>query len=296
MYGAGDYVVCTPSPTARPLMTLTPSLTPSRTPSNTPNPEATLIPCSMRDRNGVNVLAATANAETDGGSYLANDDVVVAALMLIQVNTFRGTGNWIALGTFGSTPPENLPTNPNIPRMNDIASIMVESFCTTGEPLTLFGDDVYPRIANDPTLAQIAADISVRFEVSIHATRSDQFRADDEYSVKYVFNAPNAIKAVVIGDVSITNAWLRYQCPLEDPNRTSGPKYELMRGNPTHIERPFTDPDSNGAKFSCEPGKEEDSCARLTHYWVDIGRNVFEMWTAEKMFNEEESGYGAQCG
>jgi len=290
-------VICTetPNPTMPPYTPIrSPTPQSSLTPTTTPSPTETPVPCAMRDRNGVNVLAATANTETDSGGILANHDSSVAALMLMQINSFRALNNWVTLGTWGVS-PEALPYNSAIPRLNEMAQLMVDGYCQMGDPLSRFSSDKFPEIASSGILRAIANDSLARFEISIHATRATQFTNDDAYPIRYVIFPPfGASKAIVIGDANITNAWLRYQCELLDLSITFGPKFELMRENPANMSRPYTGKDEKGAKYTCEPGTNKVTCPNLSHYWVDVGA-TFEEWTKDRVFAERKRGYGARC-
>ncbi len=249
---------------------------PTRTPTATPTP------CDMRAQNGINVLAATAIAETDAGGSLSQNNEAVAALMLMQVNSFRA-GSWRQLGTFAkqNKTPETIIADTRQTQIMEIANLMVEGYCQSGNALSQFNGGNYPEVANSQALAQIAGNTNARFEISIAASRAEQFRSDTAaYPLQFVVTAPGADRAIVIGDGNITNAWLRYQCP-------SG-EVEVMRENPSSMNRPYTIDDKEGEKFECRP-------CRLSHYWVQSGGTFIKV-TRDVFFDQYRVGYGAQCG
>ncbi len=248
-----------------------------------PTPEPTVTSCGMRDQNGVNALAATAIAETDGGGALSQNNVAVAALMLMQVNSFR-TGSWRQLGTFAgqNATPLTIVADQTQTRIIDIAALMVSGYCQNANPLSQFNANNYPSIANSNELVTIAGNSDARFEISIDASRAEQFANDPAYPLQFILTAPDADRAIVIGGANITNAWLRYQCP--------NGQVEVMRENPSNMSTPFTANDAEGEKFTCE------SC-RLSHYWwLNSSTGVYERITTEELLSNSRVGFGATCG
>ena len=237
----------------------------------------------MRDQNGVNALAATAIAETDGGGALSQDDVAVAALMLMQVNSFRA-GSWRQLGTFAgqNATPSTIVADPSQTRIIAIATSMVDGYCQNANPLSQFNANNYPAIANSDALATIAGNINARFEISIDASRVDQFRSDPDYPLQFVITAEGADRAVVIGDANITNAWIEYQCPVGQ----------------NHIVGTSQNPDELGTlqlgvNVTCQP------CIRSTRqWWYNSGDGNWEL-LSETQFQERirsgGQGYIASC-
>jgi hypothetical protein len=212
----------------------------------------TVALCEIRDEmNAVNVLAWTANSETDGGGPLSQDDTLAVGLMLMQINTYRANGQWRTLGTWGragyNLDGSNLPPLNN-DRLNAIAELMVANFCQNNtDPLSGFANSSYPSIATNATLQAINNDIEARFEVSIAASRAQQFREDGAYRVRYVLEVPGAAIAVIIGGADVTNAWLGYQCPLGQE--------AVLRTDPDDMQPPFTAPDLDDAPdFTCQVG------------------------------------------
>ena len=202
-------------------------------PSAVPTPTET--PCVMRQQNGVNVLASTADTETDGRGELAQSDAAVAALMLTQVNSFQ-CGGWYTLGTWAANnrTPETLvadSSHPVVARMIDIAEVMVDSYCQTNgtNPFALFDSQQYPEItamASDQRLQALIGNCNAVNEISIDASRADQFRNDPDYPLQYVVTPPaGARRTVVIGGRDVPGAWLRYQCHADE--------VEVMRENPS---------------------------------------------------------------
>ncbi len=254
---------------------------PTPAPSSPISPTTT-PPCSMREKNGVNVLAATAIAETDGGGSLFQSNEAVIALMLMQANSYRA-GNWRQLGTFErqNRTPLTIVADQSQTRIINLANLVVEGYCQNGDALSQFTQNNYPGITNNDVLAQIAENINARFEISIDASRAEQFRSDPAYPLQFVITAPGANKAIVIGDANITNAWLRYQCPAGQA--------EIMRENPANMMLPYTAPDELGKKYSCGP------CSEPSHYWVANGNGEFGMMTSREMYSQGKWGYGASC-
>ncbi len=249
---------------------------PTRTPTATPTP------CDMRAQNGINVLAATAIAETDAGGSLSQNNEAVAALMLMQVNSFRA-GSWRQLGTFAkqNKTPETIIADTRQTQIMEIANLMVEGYCQSGNALSQFNGGNYPEVANSQALAQIAGNTNARFEISIAASRAEQFRSDPAYPLQFVVTAPGADRAIVVGDGNITNAWLRYQCPAGE--------VEIMRENPSSMSTPYTIGDKEGEKFECRP-------CRLSHYWwQNPATGGYEKITSKRRSDENLSGYGATC-
>jgi hypothetical protein len=174
--------------------------------------------------------------------------------------------------------------------MIGIAEVMVDSYCQTNgsDPFALFDPQEYPAItamASDPELRAFVGNCSVTHEVSIAATRADQFRNDPLYSVRYVVPPPpGARRTVVIGNNAITNAWIRYQCPAG--------RVEIMRENPSDMEQPYTRPDEEGAKFSCEQCRGSEP----SYYWVyNSSTGRYEEMRTSVMLAAGRTGYGARC-
>src|SRR5690606_27494399 len=99
-----------------------------------PDQIPTLTPCGMRGKNGVNVLVASAITESDGFGPLTQDNVAVAALMAMQVNTFIATNgtNWRELGTWtgAGQSAATIVADPAQTRILDIAAQMVNGYCS----------------------------------------------------------------------------------------------------------------------------------------------------------------------
>jgi RHS repeat-associated protein len=219
-------------------------------------PVPTLTPCGMRDNNGVNVLAATAITESDGFGPLTQDNAAVAALMVMQVNTFIATNgaNWRELGTWtgAGRSPATIVADPTQTRILDIATHIVNGYCSNpSDPMALVNQS-YPNIAGNQCLQDIAGNQNARFEISIDATRAADFRADSNYPLKCVFEAPGADRAIVVGGVEITRAWLGYQCAV-------GEQAVLARDPNT-----ITNALSATGNYSCTP------CTTVNQWWWRI--------------------------
>jgi RHS repeat-associated protein len=219
-------------------------------------PPPTQTPCGMRDNNGVNVLAATAITESDGFGPLAQDDAAVAALMAMQLNTFIATNgaSWRELGTWtgAGQSAATIVADSTQTRILDIATQMVNGYCTNpSDPMALVNQS-YPNIAGNQCLQGIAGNPDARFEVSIDATRAADFRADSNYPLQCVFEASGADRAIVVGGVDITGAWLGYQCAV-------GEQAVLARDPNT-----ITNALSATGNYSCTP------CTTVNEWWWRI--------------------------
>ena len=222
-----------------------------------PTPMPTQTPCAMRDQNGVNVLGATAYTETDAGETLAHDPVAVTALMMVQMNSFIASHErgWITLGTWTQS-PENIVANTSVPLINDIAEKVVEGYCLDStNPLSVV-NSAYPSVAQDALLQSLAGNPLVRSEVSIDATRVDEFRADTEQPLQYVINPPGATRAIVIGGANVSRARLSYQCMVG--------QQAVINGDPNT----FTNALSATGNFSC------NTCPTVSEWWWLIPSTV----------------------
>ncbi len=248
---------------------------------DTPEP-----PCNMREQNGVNVLAAMAFTETGANntaSPLTENNLAVAALMIMQVNNFR-SGGWKTLGTWagiGHTPLTIVAPSDQV-RLIDIATLMVDGYCASEDPLALFTTDNYPEIAGSEGLREIATNPLARNEISINASRAEQFRNDPAYPVQFVVTAEGFSRAVVIGTDEITRAFLDYQCPLGEN--------AVLTDSPDVLGRPL----SQRGKYECK------ECNRATRHWwwSNTGSNyelLSEVDFQRKISTEGGHGYVASC-
>ena len=221
-------------------------------------PTPTPIPCAMRDRNGVNVLAATAFTETDAGGVLAQDPVAVTALMMVQMNSFIASRErgWIKLGTW-TQDPDDIIAPTSVPVINDIAGKVVEGYCLDStNPLALVNSS-YPSVAQDSLLQSLAGNPLARFEASIDATRADEFRADlIRQPLQYVITPLGATRAIVIGGPNVPRAWLGYQCAVG--------QQAVINGDPNT----FTNPLSAEGNHICTP------CTNVSEWWWLIPNTV----------------------
>lgn len=90
---------------------------------------------------------------------------------------------------------------------------------------------------------------NARFEISIDATRAAGFREDSNYPLQCVFEANGSDRAIVVGGVDITGAWLGYQCAV-------GEQAVLARDPNT-----ITNALSARGNYSCTP------CTTVSEWW-----------------------------
>jgi hypothetical protein len=116
----------------------------------------------------------------------------------------------------------------------------------------------YPRIANSGALATIAGNIDARFEISIDASRAEQFASDTAYPLQFVITAEGADRAIVIGDANVTNAWIGYQCGIEE-QYVINDYPDVIRARETNNTL------SNDGNFECRPKP-----CRITEWYVRV--------------------------
>ena len=208
-------------------------------------------PCPMRESGGVDVLAFTAARESANiGSDLRNSDLTKAALMLMQVNAFRGpnqngiTELWTVLGEDRNAQnPQSAFINTAssvsdaTSRERTLAGLFVEGHCKHSDPLFYFtpaaspavyaaAQNEYPEIiANLASLQDLTAPsryqnyvTGLRNEISIHGTRKADVEAawgDSAYVVPPVLsgNGVGNRTVVITTPVNVNSVPLSWQCP-----------------------------------------------------------------------------------
>jgi len=227
----------------------------------------------MRDKRGIDVLAATAITETDSGGLLSQNRNAVLALMLMQVNTFIATGeaSWRELGTWedNGLSSETVVADRNQTMIIDIASLVVEGYCQNPANLLAVVNAKYPTIASDHPLQNLAGKPDARFESSIDATRIDQFRQDSRQPLQYVIEVPDATRAIVLGGGNVPRAWLGYQCPVGQQARLT------------------SDPNTMTTAKSRPENHECITCPNVGYWWWQIPDTVT---------NENRNQIGVQIG
>jgi uncharacterized protein YraI len=253
----------------------------------TPAPSATATQlsttCDMRDKNGVNVLARTAVSELAGDDSFINGVEAAVALMMTQLNSFLNRGTWYLLGSWGISAdeyervenPAELGFNASTPGrqlLAEMATVLVDGYCSSSNIQQAFQFLVPNNISMDflNNLTPYIGMPNVYTEISIHASRVTQFVNDDDYGLALPVLIPGSERAVVVGDSSIGNAALSYQCPIDTT--------AYIIGNPND----YTNGGSESAVLSI-PGRygciDDVSCVNRTWWWSATDKRSFIEFT-----------------